>query len=215
MTVGALAGLVLLVIAAYLLGSLSGALLLGRVYRLDIRESGSGNAGGTNALRARGWRFALPVVAIDVGKGAVATGLLPLLWPLPVPPIGAVAAACGVAAILGHVFPVFFGFRGGKGAATFVGGLLGMLPLVALGLIVVWLLCLTLTGFVGLSTIFASLSTVLLSLWLAPESSVPWSFVFCGLAALTVVLAHHSNVRRLFAGTEPQMPKAMVFRRWQ
>lgn len=215
MTGAELAGFCLLLVAAYLLGSLSGSLLLGRIYHLDIRQTGSGNAGGTNALRARGWRFALPVVLIDVGKGAIATGLLPLLWHSTQPATPAVAAACGLAALLGHVFPVFFGFRGGKGAATFVGGLAAIAPLAAAGLVVVWVGCLTLTGFVGLSTIIAALASVALVAWLAPLEIRYWTLIFCSLAALVVVLAHHSNLRRMLRGDEPRLTRAMFFRRWQ
>lgn len=213
MTPAEIAGLVLLLVAAYLLGSLSGSLLLGRLYHLDIRQSGSGNAGGTNALRARGWRFALPVVLIDVGKGAVAAGLLPLLWPAGVPTAGAVAAACGVSALLGHVFPVFFGFRGGKGAATFVGALLALAPQVAACLVLAWAICLVLTGFVGLSTMAASVASVVLAAWLLPASSAYWVVVFCSVGAAAVVLAHHSNIRRMWRGEEPQMTRAMLFRK--
>ncbi|MFK7957895.1 MAG: glycerol-3-phosphate 1-O-acyltransferase PlsY [Lysobacterales bacterium] len=215
MSTGALAGLVLLFFSAYLLGSLSGSLLLGRVFGLDIRQSGSGNAGGTNALRARGWRFALPVVLIDVGKGVLATAFLPLLWPQAQPTAAAVAAGCGFAALMGHIYPVFFGFRGGKGAATFVGGLLGFAPLIAAGLVAAWLVCLILTGFVGLSTMFASLATVGFSIWLVPDAEGPWVLSFCAACAVAVVLAHHSNLRRMVAGQEPQMRRVMVFRRWR
>ncbi len=215
MSVAQIAGAGLLMLAAYLLGSLSGSLLLGRVYDLDIRESGSGNAGGTNALRARGWRFALPVVLIDVGKGVLATAALPLLWPDLSVPRSALAAGCGIAALMGHIFPLFFGFRGGKGAATFVGALLGFAPAVAGGLIFSWLLCLTATGYVGFSTIVATLASVAFSVWLSAASHGPWLLVFSGLSAAAIVLAHRSNMRRMWQGTEPQLQRVMVFRRWR
>ena len=211
MNAGAIGGLVLLCLGDYLLGSLSGSLLLGRMFNLDIRKSGSGNAGGTNALRARGWRFALPVVLIDVGKGVLATGVLPLLWSQPLPSVSALAAGCGFASLMGHIYPVFFGFRGGKGAATFVGGLLGFAPLIAAGLVVVWLCCLVLTGYVGLSTMVASLASVGLAIGLAAG---PWVLSFCVASSLAVVLAHQGNLRRMMAGQEPRI-LAGVFRRWR
>src|SRR5579871_4691792 len=120
---------------AYLLGSLMGSLIVGRLYGgVDIRTVGSGNAGGTNALRTQGKVFALWVMLIDVGKGVLATAVVPGL-PLPfsssAPPLdlGWTAALCGALAVFGHVFPLFFGFRGGKGAATFLGCVAVLMPL--------------------------------------------------------------------------------------
>ena len=132
--------LILLVIA-YLLGSLSGSLLLGRLRGVDIRESGSRNAGGTNALRTQGWKFALGVVVIDIAKGALAAWLA-----LRFAPTGAALSVTGhgyaaaALAVVGHVWPIWHGFRGGKGAATAVGGLLVLWPLVVLALLLAWLL---------------------------------------------------------------------------
>ena len=120
--------LFLTVLAAYLLGSINGSLLLGRLRGIDIRTQGSGNAGGTNALRTQGKVFALGVVLIDIGKAYVAAGWLPQ-W---LPDFGGVSGsrwldmACAFAAIVGHVYPVFHGFRGGKGGATVLGALLAL-----------------------------------------------------------------------------------------
>src|SRR5687768_1118739 len=104
-----------LLVAAYLLGSISGSLLLGRLRGVDIRTQGSGNAGGTNALRTQGWRFALGVVLIDVGKGALAAALAGFVVPGASHSGWTLAAV--FAAVAGHVWPLFHGFRGGKGAA--------------------------------------------------------------------------------------------------
>ena len=130
---------VLPILAAYLLGSFSGSLLLGRLRGVDIRTLGSGNAGGTNALRTQGWKFALGTVLVDVGKGVLAVWLALRFgggeaW-LPY--------ATAAAAILGHVYPVFHGFRGGKGAGTLVGALLLAWPVSVAVLIGMWLLVLT------------------------------------------------------------------------
>src|SRR5690242_3855628 len=140
---------------AYLLGSLMGSLIVGRFYGgVDIRTQGSGNAGGTNALRTQGKVFALWVMLIDIGKGVAAAWFVPEI-PLPVP--GGVvltgpwtAALCGMFAVVGHVFPLFFGFRGGKGAATCVGVLAVLAPVVLVPGIVMFAVILTLTGYVGL-----------------------------------------------------------------
>ena len=147
-----------LLLLAYLLGSLSGSLMLGRLRGVDIRTLGSGNAGGTNALRTQGWRFALGTVAVDLGKAILATWLAIRVAP---PALASwLGFAAVLAAALGHVWPVFHGFRGGKGAATVVGGLLVAWPFALLPLLTVWLLCLMVTGYVGLSTMLAAASLV-------------------------------------------------------
>jgi len=111
---------------SYLLGSVNGSLVLGRLRGVDIRQLGSGNAGGTNALRTQGKWFALGVMVIDIGKGYVPTWLLPG-WALPGVPVDPVVSrawlsfACAGATVVGHCYPVWFGFAGGKGAATAVG----------------------------------------------------------------------------------------------
>lgn len=194
---------------AYLLGSLSGSLLIGRAIGVDIRQSGSGNAGGTNAFRTRGWRFALGVVLIDIGKGALAAALALWLWTDAAPlSATALAGACTLAAAIGHTWPVFFGFRGGKGAGTLVGGLCVTWPLSVGPVFLVWVLCLVLTGYVGLSTLLAALALVPLALWAAPDQ-----LVFALAAAGFIVFTHRSNVLRLLRGTEHRFERVRVFRR--
>ena len=183
----------ILLFAAYLLGSLSGSLLLGKLRGVDIRQHGSGNAGGTNALRTQGWKFALGTVLVDVGKGALAAWLAlrfggDVAW-LPY-------AAAG-AAVLGHVYPVFHGFRGGKGAGTLVGVLLVLWPLAVAVMIGAWLLVLVASGYVGLSTILAG--AMLVPLALATEAG-PERLVFAVAVALFLVFTHRSNLARLRAG---------------
>lgn len=201
----------LLLLLAYLLGSLSGALLLGRLRGVDIRTQGSGNAGGTNALRTQGWRFALGVALIDIAKGALAAGL-----GLALPAAGAPGAevqglACGLAAVLGHVWPVFFGFRGGKGAATLVGAIAVVAPALLLPLLAVWLLLLTSTGYVGLATVAAGLAAVPASVWLAPGDRA--LFAFAAAAAALVAFTHRANLQRLRAGSEHRFERARVLAR--
>ena len=151
---------------AYLVGAVLGSLLVGFFYGgVDIRKVGSGNAGGTNALRTQGKVFALWVMVIDIGKGILAAAVIP---PLVIPGVGIdpsvdrslVLYAVAFAAILGHVFPVWFGFRGGKGGATAAGLVCYLAPAAALPVLGSWLLIVFTTGFVGLATISASLVAV-------------------------------------------------------
>jgi glycerol-3-phosphate acyltransferase PlsY len=202
---------------AYLLGSLMGALLIGRLKGVDIREQGSGNAGGTNALRTQGKAFALGVVVIDVAKGWFAAGVLPALAlpgisPLEleagVPSRDWLAAGCAAAAVVGHVFPVWFGFRGGKGAATVVGALLGLAPAFVLPALGVWFAVVCTTGFVGFGTTLAMASLPVLA-WRANEPLA----TLCLMVALAVFVAwaHRSNFARMRAGTENRARKLWLF----
>jgi glycerol-3-phosphate acyltransferase PlsY len=207
---------------AYLLGSVLGSLLVGFFYGgVDIRKLGSGNAGGTNALRTQGKAFAIWVMVVDIGKGILAAAVIP---PLALPGIGIDAAvdrslvlyATAFAAILGHVFPVWFGFRGGKGGAT-AAGLIGYLaPFAALPVIGAWLLLVFATGFVGLATISAALvAVVFLGVTVLPEQSGLFLFA-CATAAL-LIYAHRGNIRRMLDGTESRFasPGARWLRRGQ
>ena len=192
---------------AYLLGSISGSLALGRLRKVDIRTMGSGNAGGTNALRTQGLWFALGVVIIDVGKGALAAGLLP-------GSLGGQAAwspaACGFAAVFGHCFPVWHGFRGGKGAATAVGALAVVAPLLLAPMLVAWLLTLGFTGYVGLATIMSAL--VLLPAALLLQQPGPVVLLAIALAVF-ISFTHRSNIRRMMTGQESRFERARLFRR--
>ncbi|MEO6926860.1 MAG: glycerol-3-phosphate 1-O-acyltransferase PlsY [Rhodanobacter sp.] len=195
---------VLLIGVAYLLGSLSGSLLLGKLRGVDIRTVGSGNAGGTNALRTQGWWFALGTVLIDIGKGVLATWLA-WLW-LP----ASVVYVCALVAVVGHVWPVFHGFRGGKGAATLVGTLIVVWPAALPLLLTVWLLSLALSGYVGLSTVLAGISLALLALF-APADHVRLAFAIA--AMLLLLFTHRANLARLRAGNESRFERARVLGR--
>jgi glycerol-3-phosphate acyltransferase PlsY len=203
--------LALAALLAYLFGSISGSLLLGRLQGVDIRTQGSGNAGGTNALRTRGWRFALGVVLIDIGKGALAAALPGWLGSAPLA-ADLAAMACVLAAVAGHVWPIFYGFRGGKGAATLIGGLAVVWPLALLPLLGSWLLVLMLTGYVGLSSILA-VSALLPFALLDPGSEPSTRAAFALLAALFILYTHRSNLARLRAGNEHRFEKARLLGR--
>ena len=207
---------------AYLVGAVLGSLLVGFLYGgIDIRKQGSGNAGGTNALRTQGKIFALWVMVIDIGKGILAAAVIP---PLEITGVGIDASvdrslvlySVGFAAILGHVFPVWFGYRGGKGGATAAGLLCYLAPAAALPVIGTWLLIVFATGYVGLATISAGLIAVLfLGLTALPEQS--GLFVFACATAALLVFAHRGNIRRMLDGTESRFasPASRWLRRGQ
>jgi len=205
------------IVLAYLLGSLSGSLLIGRARGVDIRGQGSGNAGGTNAFRTQGWRFALGVVMIDVGKGFVATWLglcVGVVAPPPLDSAYAQAALCGFATVVGHCWPVFFGFRGGKGAATAAGAVIVLAPALILPLLAVWALVLIATGYVGLSTIIAAGAFALLAATIsgAFANAAPLT-AFAVAIALLIVFTHRSNIVRLARGEEYRFEKALLLHR--
>lgn len=206
-----------MILLGYLLGSISGSLVLGRLQGVDIRSMGSGNAGGTNAFRTVGWLFALLVVLIDIGKGVAAALVVPMLPPLfgenlPLTVTG-VGALCGLAAVTGHVWPVYFGFRGGKGAGTAVGVVAVVAPWCILPLVVVWLVTLLGTGYVGLATVLAGLSLVP-SMWLFGPEQVPPALGAVAIALAGLLLfTHRSNLARLRSGTENRFEKARVLKR--
>jgi glycerol-3-phosphate acyltransferase PlsY len=189
-------GPLLLVLAAYLCGSIPIGLIVGRLAGVDPRSGGSGNIGATNVARLAGWTEGLLTLAGDAAKGAVpvllSTSLGFDLW---------VAAAAGMAAFLGHLYPLFLGFRGGKGVATAAGVLLAVAPLAALSLIGVFALVAAGTRLVSLASLFSSLLAPAL-LWFL--SYPPPLVALAGVLALLIVLRHRTNIERLLAGAEPR-----------
>ena len=207
-----MAALIIKIILAYLLGSVSGSLLLGHLKKVDIRGQGSGNPGGTNAFRTQGLVFAIGVVLIDIGKGFVAA------WWIPAMDFGSSAAvidpavlvmACGFAAVVGHCFPVWHGFRGGKGAATVVGALIVIEPWLLLPVLITWLVTLVMTGYVGLSTVFAGFSLVPAT-WFMNDSLL---MTFSLVVALFLLFTHRGNMRKLREGTEYRFERIYFFSR--
>ncbi len=206
------------VLISYLIGSLTGALIVGKLAGgIDIRTQGSGNAGGTNALRTQGKWFALRVIFIDIAKGFLPPWLLPTLALPGVfldPEVSRtwLMLACAGASVVGHCYPVWFGFAGGKGAATAIGALLGIAPWFALPAVLVWAIVLVTTGFVGLATM---LTAVALPIWLlisGLDGRLPLLVFLTGLA-LFIVFTHRANIHRLRAGNENRVERAMLLRR--
>jgi glycerol-3-phosphate acyltransferase PlsY len=201
------------VVLAWLLGSLVGSLILGRLRGgPDIRALGSGNAGSTNAWRTRGAAFGLGVFVIDVGKGWLAVrviapaspGWANLGWPVfrPSPMLAPwLPVACAAAAVAGHVYPLWFGLRGGKGMATLVGALGALAPLLLIPLAVAWVVVLGVSGFVGLASM-ASVATA--AAWQALTATPSPLTVFLLAATVFMVFTHRANIARMRAGTEPR-----------
>jgi glycerol-3-phosphate acyltransferase PlsY len=183
---------------------------------VDIRKVGSGNPGGTNALRTQGKAFAFWVLLIDVGKGLLAASVIP---PLVLPGIGldpgvgraTVLYATAFGAIVGHVFPVWFGFRGGKGGATAAGLVVYLAPVAGAVMLGAWLLIVALTGFVGLATIGAAVAAVVVVAITALPERVGL-FVFACATAVLVIFAHRSNIRRMLNGTESRFSRPILRR---
>ena len=203
---------------SYLIGSLMGSMIMGYLRGgVDIREMGSRNAGGTNALRTQGWIFALGVVVIDIGKGIVGTGVVPGLE-LPFveenPELSRtwLTIFCACASVIGHVWPIWHEFRGGKGAATLIGTLIVLAPSILAPVIGVWLLMLALSGFVGLSTMCAGLAAAVVVGIMRLPGDQPL-FIYCASMSLYLIFCHRSNIRRMLEGTENRVTKAMLFRR--
>ena len=196
-------------LAAYLIGSLSGSLLLGKLRGVDIRTQGSGNAGGTNAFRTQGAKFALGVLLIDIGKGMLAAWLAfayaPPEWRDILPYV------CAFAAVVGHIWPVWHGFRGGKGAATAMGGIAMLWPIALPGLFALWFCSVILTGYVGFSTCLTALGFVAAAMYVGGDDPRVWFAV--AIAAL-IVFTHRANLMRMRTGTESRFEKAMLLRRW-
>jgi len=206
-------GLLIKIVLAYMLGSVSGSMVIGSFRHVDIRQSGSGNAGGTNAFRTQGFAFALGVVLIDIGKGALAAWLFPQfdLSALGTQvSISVQMMTCGFAAVVGHCYPLWHGFRGGKGAATAVGALAVIQPWVLVPMILCWLVVLTLTGWVGLATILAALCLIPSIYFLGSSTA---GLIFAALLGLFVVFTHRSNIKNMRNGTEYRFEKAR-FKNW-
>lgn len=194
---------------AYLLGALPGGLLFSRVRGVDLRASGSGSAGATNALRAGGPLLGIAVLLFDAGKGVAAAGLLPRLAPAA---SSWLPEACAAAAVLGHVFPVWFRFRGGKGFATALGAIGILSPLALAPILGIWLLVLVLSGYVSLATL-AGIAVYPVFVVALPGLDRPALIVLAFFLALFLLFTHRSNVRRLASGSEHRFERARLIGR--
>jgi glycerol-3-phosphate acyltransferase PlsY len=201
-------------ILSYLVGSISGSMVLGRLRGLDIRTMGSGNAGGTNALRSVGPLFALGVIFIDIGKGMFAVLIISKLVFINQLLIdkNTVSIICGVAAVLGHVYPLYYNFKGGKGAGTLIGIIASLFPIGIPYVFISWLLVVIITGFVGLATIIGSVVLVItVYAFHAMGINSPLGYFSISMA-LFILFTHRSNIIRMINNQENRFEKIMIFR---
>jgi acyl phosphate:glycerol-3-phosphate acyltransferase len=200
---------------SYLLGSVMGSLVIARLTGgADIRTLGSGNAGATNALRTQGRKVGLAVLAIDLTKGWIATGVL-APWALPsvIPSAAAPLALwcvplCGIAVMLGHVYPLWYGFRGGKGVATLLGAVLGINGWLLLPMMLTWLAAVIVFGYVGLASILAA---VALAVAIAVTYQSAPLIAFGIVSVLLILYTHRSNIARMRTGTESRARRLWLF----
>lgn len=204
-----------LIIAAYLLGSVSNAVWVGNLmYKTDVRNHGSKNAGTTNMMRVLGWKAALPVFILDMAKGAGAVLLVFLAGYQPeTNSFVGFQIVLGLSAVIGHIFPVFASFKGGKGVATMAGVIMAMHPSAMLISLVIFLLCLLITHYVSLSSIitaicFPFLVIVVFGEWWNIQETLTLK-LFSVAAAVIILITHRKNIRRLRKGEESKI----VFRK--
>lgn len=200
----------MLIFFAYLIGSIPTAIWVSkRFFDIDIREYGSGNAGATNTFRVLGSKWGVLVMMVDMLKGVIATSLYLVLpdylgasseWDRTNLMIG-----LGLASVIGHIFPIWADFKGGKGVATLFGMAVAIQPLVAVCCIGVFLLVLYLTRFVSLSSILAGVAFMVFILFIFNEKETLYR-IFAVLVALMVVLTHQKNITRIIKGTEGKVP---------
>ena len=199
---------IILILLAYIIGSIPTAVWVSKsVFGIDIRDYGSGNAGATNSFRVLGSKWGSFVMLVDVTKGVVATSLYILI---PFYLTNELARtnfmiALGMAAVLGHILPIFANFRGGKGVATLLGMALAIQPMVALLCLVVFLITLLSTRFVSLSSMFAGVAFMVLILFIFNEKETIYR-LFAIIVAMMVVVTHQKNITRLIKGTENKVP---------
>ena len=202
--------LIILVLCAYLIGSFPSAVWIGKLfYNKDVREYGSGNAGATNTFRVLGVRAGLPVLLIDIFKGWLSVNLILLLnqninSSLNVDRFFEIQLVLALSAVLGHLFPIYTGFRGGKGIATMLGVLIGILPIAALGSSVIFLIFLLLFRYVSLASIIASISfPLIVFLFLEIDNDALNLFVI--FVPILSLITHQKNIEKLFKGEETKV----------
>jgi acyl phosphate:glycerol-3-phosphate acyltransferase len=195
------------VIAAYLLGSIPTAVWIGKAFHgIDVREHGSGNAGTTNTIRVLGWKTGIPVLVIDMAKGWLAA-MLPVF--LKIAPPGSpqlinLQILTGLIAIAGHIFPLYAGFRGGKGVATVAGAMLAIHPFLTLTCFGIFLIVLLLTGIVSVSSMSMGIAFPVLLFTLFNTPSLIFK-IFSIFVATALLFTHRENIKRLLKGEEKKL----------
>ena len=196
-------------IIAYILGSIPAAVWIGKIFHhIDVREHGSGNAGTANVIRVLGWKTGIPVLIIDLAKGWTAA-MMPCFLNAALPGsalLESLQILAGLTAILGHIFPVLAGFRGGKGVATIFGVLLAVQPLLTVCCLGVFLIVLLITGIVSVSSMSAGIAFPLLLFVFFDTPSVVFK-IFSVFIAIALLATHRKNIGRLFRGEETRLIK--------
>ncbi len=196
--------MIIIFMFAYMFGSIPTAVWAGRIFHgIDIREHGSGNAGATNVIRVLGWKTGIPVLIVDVAKGWAAA-MLPVFFRLEYYSGGDVVnyqIFAGILAIVGHIYPVFAGFKGGKGVGSTFGVLLALNPLLTLSCMGVFLAVLFISGYVSVSSMSAGIAFPILLLTLFHTPSMIFK-AFSILIAFSLIFTHRKNIKRLIRGEE-------------
>lgn len=198
----------LLILLAYFIGSIPTALIISRkFFGIDIRDYGSGNMGATNAFRVMGPKIGTIIMVLDIFKGIIAVGLF---YFLPYYLINELERtnfmmALGLSAVIGHIFPVFANFKGGKGVATLLGMLIAVQPIVALCCVGVFVLVLFLTRYVSLSSILGAIMLPVSVIWIWNEHELSYR-IFALIVAFIVIITHQKNIGRLIRGAENRIP---------
>lgn len=199
--------IIIVITGAYLLGSVPTAVWTGKIFHdIDVREHGSGNAGATNVIRVLGWKTGVPVLLLDILKGWLAA-MLPLFLNVAENESAALTnmqIIAGIAVVLGHIFPLFAGFRGGKGVATISGVLLAIHPLLTLSCLGVFICILLITGYVSVSSMSAGV-TFPLFLFIFFDTPSLFFKIFSVLVALALLFTHRKNIKRLLRGEESKL----------
>ena len=181
----------------YLLGSLPFGYWAGRLRGIDLRLTGSGNTGATNVMRVLGLKIGLPVMALDIGKGAAAVVIARALSSDDIVPVLAAAAA-----VTGHMYPLFLGFRGGKGVATGAGTMLALVPWIGVAAFILWLTVSLATRYVSIGSVVTAVAYPAATI----ASGQPWAVcIYTVGAGAWVIWRHRANIARLRAGTEHRL----------
>ena len=202
---------IITLIGAYLLGSIPSAVWIGQIfYKIDVREYGSGNAGATNTFRVLGYKAGIPVLMIDIFKGWASIKLLVVVlerfnfvMPGSVEYVN-IQLGSGIACLMGHIFPIYAGFRGGKGVATLLGIMLAIHPSAAEVCIAIFVVSLLISGYVSLSSMIAGVSFPFILIYGFNNNHLLFN-LFSMLIATLVLVTHQKNIERLFRGAEPRL----------
>jgi acyl phosphate:glycerol-3-phosphate acyltransferase len=192
------------VVIAYLLGSIPTATLVGKLfYRIDIREHGSGNAGATNTIRVLGYKAGIPVLLFDVFKGWFAVQLVFIFDNelMTQNTMTYVSIALALAVVLGHIFPIFAGFRGGKGVGTLAGVGIALYPLAILIILGIFIVTLATTRYVSLSSVLCALAFPFIVIFITKQHN-PGLMALSVLVGVFIPITHRNNIKRLIKGTE-------------